>query len=105
MEATMFEVTLLIPVVDNAGVAFDAAHDHAFEAFVLGVFGGFSWRGTVAGGWMGGDQIYRDVTREFVLAVASIAQGADVAKVAAFAKTHYRQEAMYVRYLGQAEIL
>ncbi len=39
------------------------------------------------------------------MALSSIAQGHLVGEVAAFAKVHYAQEAIYVSYLGLNEIL
>lgn len=101
----MFEVVILIPVADNNGVAFTEAHDAEFEQFVVGLFGGYSWRGERPGGWIDGGKIYRDVSREFVIAVRRLAEGFRVHRVAIKAKCHYRQLAIYVSYLGQAEII
>jgi hypothetical protein len=102
----MFEVMIQIPVVDNNGEVFTADHHAAFEAFVLAAFGGFSWGATVEGAWRNNAGVdFRDTTRTLVVAVSGIAAGAKVAEVAAFAKTHYRQEAIYIRYLGLAEII
>ena len=39
------------------------------------------------------------------VAVRSIADGHLVGEVVEFAKSHYRQEAIYIRYLGVAEII
>lgn len=98
----MFEVEMLIPVADNDGNLFDRAHDEKFEAHVLASFGGFQWRGTVKGGWLDSDKIYVELTREFVIAVVSIGEGAKVRDIALFAN---RQEAIYLRFLGVTEII
>lgn len=102
----MFELEILIPVADNDGRAFGAEDHAAFEAFVIDRFGGISLKETRAvGAWVDAGTIYRDETRVYVLAVKSITQGHLVAEVVAFAKTHYRQLAIYIRFLGFAEII
>ncbi len=100
----MIEVLVLIPKADNDGNVFSAAHDLAFEKFVLSQAGGLSWRGTVSGVWADKGIVYRDTTRTLVVAIVSIVDGGKIGAIADFAKTHYRQEAIYLAYLGLAEI-
>lgn len=101
------EFTVLIPVVSNEGEAFSPEHDSVFEAFLLDRFGGFSRQpGLVAGAWIGeGGFAYRDASRAYVVALSSILEAGKLAEVVAFAKSHYRQEAIYLRYLGLSEVL
>ena len=101
----MFELTFLVPLADNDGITFTPAHHDQFEATVVEVFGGFTRLGLVVGGWSDGKVIYHDTTMAYVVALKSITDGARVANIVAFAKAHFRQEAIYVRYLGLAEIL
>jgi hypothetical protein len=102
----MFEVQLLIPFTDNQGVTFDAPAHAAFEQFVMDRFGGISrWPGEVTGSWQDQRQVYRDATRCYVVAVRTIRHGNLIGEVVDFAKAHYEQEAIYIRYLGLSEIL
>jgi hypothetical protein len=103
----LIEFTVLIPVVSNAGQAFSPEHDSVFEAFLLDRFGGFSrMPGLVAGAWIGeGGFTYRDATRAYVVAAASILDAVKLRDVIDFAKLHYAQEAVFLRYLGLAEVL
>lgn len=50
-------------------------------------------------------KVYHDTTHAYVVGLRSITQGALLGEVVAFAKIHYRQEAIFIRYLGVAEIL
>jgi hypothetical protein len=103
----MFEVQMLIPVAANDGTTFSAAHHTVFEAEILTAFGGYTLllAGAV-GGWRNTDGVtYADATRLYVIAVGSIVDGAKVGTLAAFAKAHYAQEAIAIRYLGIFEIL
>lgn len=101
----MFEVLVLIPKADNDGAVFTPAHDLAFESFVLDRIGGLTWRGNAEGVWASDGRIYRDSMRTLILAVRSIADGGKVSEVALFAKKHYVQEAIYISFLGLAEII
>jgi hypothetical protein len=102
----MFELTLLIPCSANDGATFTPEHHAVFEAHVLSAFGGFTLvPSTVIGAWSSGETRFDDVLRVYVIALRSITDGAKVADLAAFAKAHYAQEAVYVRYLGLSEIL
>lgn len=57
----MIEVQLLIPVADNNGVQFRAAHHALFDQELLNGFGGSSLLpGTVIGQWTAGGVVYRD---------------------------------------------
>lgn len=102
----MFELHILIPTTDNAGNAF-AAEDHAaFEGFVIDRFGGITlYPSHAVGAWIDAGTMYRDSTRIYGIAVKSIVDGAKIAEVVAFAKAHYGQLAIFIRYLGIAEIL
>lgn len=103
----MIEFQVLIPVLSNAGEAFSPEHDAVFEAYLLDRFGGFSRApGLVAGAWIGeGGFAYRDASRVYVVALSSVIEAGRLREVVDFAKTHYSQEAIYLRYLGLSEIL
>lgn len=103
----MIIVTILIPLADNAAAVFAPEHHRAFEVALAETFGGFTrLPGTHHGAWIDGGTLYSDATRAYQVAVAGLLQRAgDLARVIELARTHYRQEAIYVSYLGQAEIL
>lgn len=102
----MVEVTILIPVADNSGSTFDSQHHIAFERFVLDRFGGLSRSAhTVDGLWDDQGRTYRDTLLVYTVAVQSILDGGKLREVVDFAKEHYRQEAIYLRYLGMSEII
>lgn len=103
----MIEFEVLIPVASNAGVEFSAEHDSVFEAALLSHFGGFSRKaGLVQGSWVGADGThFTDATRVYVIALSSVLEAGKLRDVIDFAKAHYEQEAIYLRYLGLSEIL
>jgi hypothetical protein len=106
MEDIMFLITISIPTTSNEGETFTPEHHKGFEAIVVNQFGGLTRRGeTVSGMWRDGDRTYCDVNIEYLIAVGSITDGAKLKMVVEFAKRHYRQEAIFISYLGVAEIL
>lgn len=102
----MIIVEILIPLTSNEGAAFTADHHAAFEAALIATFGGFSLLpGTVKGGWSDAGVVYTDETRVYAVAIASIVEGGKVRDAAELAKAHYSQLAIFVRYLGLAEVI
>lgn len=102
----MVEVTILIPVADNDGDHFTPNHHAAFESFILERFGGLSREAqTIEGVWEDQGRTYRDTNLVYRIAIKSITEGGLLKEVADFAKQHYRQEAIFLRYLGVAEIV
>src|SRR5262245_15249455 len=102
----MIEVHILIPVADNAGKTFTPQDDATFEAELLKLFTGFSLLpGAVAGQWVDAGQVHADQSRVYAVALSSLTEGGKVGDPVAFAKAHYRQLAVYIRYLGLSEVL
>lgn len=103
----MFEVQMLIPLADNDGETFTAAHHAAFEEAMVDAFGGFTrLPATAVGGWRNADGVmFADVTRVYAIAIASITDGEKLGGIVRFAKAFYLQEAIFIRYLGVIEIL
>jgi hypothetical protein len=102
----VFEVQILVPIADNDHREFESGQHELFEAVVLEKFGGVSrLPGAAEGKWIDQGRIYADQLRVYVVAMMSITQGRSLFEVVEFAKRHYRQEAIYVRDLGQSEIL
>jgi hypothetical protein len=103
----MVEVTLLIPVADNSGRPFSPHHMEAFEDLLLETFGGFTRiPGTLVGHWLDGGRKYTDILFGYMVAVDGLVKGGrGLREVVDFAKSHFRQEAIFLRYLGVAEVL
>jgi hypothetical protein len=102
----MIEVEVFIPQFGNDGRTFDAAEIAAFEARAIALFGGVSRLGnTVRGLWAEDGVIFTDESVAYVVAIKSLTDGGKVAELVEFAKAHFSQLAIYVRYLGQAEII
>ena len=102
----MIEFSVLIPVESNAGEAFPPAHDTVFEAFLLERFGAFTRApGLYTGVWTSKGLVFRDSTRAYIVAVASVIDAGKFADVVVFAKANYEQEAIYLRFLGLSEVL
>ena len=73
----MFEVVILIPVLDNDKDLFPASVHEAFEAAALEFFGGFTRLPVeVVGAWLNDSGFpHRDATRVYIVAVGSLANG------------------------------
>jgi hypothetical protein len=57
------------------------------------------------GAWVEAGKTYHDATRIYGVALRSLVQGAQIGEVVEYAKRHYGQLAIYVRYLGLSEVL
>lgn len=103
----MIEVQILIPMTDNQGQAFDRNHDDVFIDFLTNEFGGCSQLpGSIMGSWKNAGVTYHDQNRIFMVVISGmLAQATQLRSAVDFAKSHYEQLAIYVRYLGQGEIL
>lgn len=104
----MFVISILIPKTDNTGRVFSAEEVAAFEADLVDLFGGFTRNDNpLKGGWFSADEnkVVIDETNRYLLALSSITDGAKVAQLATIAKARFEQDAVWVEYLGLAEIL
>ncbi|MCI0703077.1 MAG: hypothetical protein L0241_18520 [Planctomycetia bacterium] len=104
----MSELQLLIPIADNAGVAFDRLFDEQYELALANLFGGYTNPTVpVGGGWRDSDgTLYRDQNRSYIVFVSGIVQmSPQIIAAVQYAKWLYNQLAITVRYLDHAEIL
>jgi hypothetical protein len=103
----VIEVQLFIPIADNSGNPFSDTQHGQFERELLNLFGASSLMpGTVMGQWTSAVTVYRDELRVYLVSVPGILAAANELRAAvAFAKSHYSQLNLYVRYLGVSEIL
>lgn len=101
----MIEVSIYIPVADNDGHTFPADHHRRFDEFILDRFGGLTKAvSQVEGVWRDDAKVYEDRIIVYLVALGTILEGDKLREVLAYAKQHYRQEAIFLRYLGIAEI-
>lgn len=101
----MIEVTILIPLADNEGQEFSASHHEKFEALLARTFGGVTrLPGQARGVWLEGAKRYDDQLIVYLVALESITDGGKLGRIIDRAKRHYRQEAIFLRFLGLAEI-
>lgn len=104
----MIEVTLLIPVADNSGQPFTPYEVGVFEAYLEEMYRSFTrLPGNVTGKWVGDDgTVYVDILFAYVIGVDGLVEGgARLRRLVEFTKSHFRQEAIFLRYLGVFEIL
>ena len=103
----MVTVQFYLPTFDNTGVSFDHDHDNEFLETLVAVFNGATTLpGLTQGRWLFNGKVYSDECRILSVSVEGIlAQSADILATVEFAKSHYRQEKIFVQYLGIAEIL
>lgn len=85
----MLEVPILIPLQDNQGETFTAAHHGQFETVILEAFGGFTLLpGTFTGAWMDDETTYSDELRAYLVALVSIRQGGQLGELVDMARAH-----------------
>ncbi|MBW1878821.1 MAG: hypothetical protein JRI25_20465 [Deltaproteobacteria bacterium] len=102
----MLGIELFIPLADNDGRRFGDDHHAAFEAGLAAIFGGCSrLPGAVIGAWEHEGRTYHDDSVVYLVALPSLLDGGKVRQAVEVAKRHYRQEAIFIRYLGQVEII
>jgi len=101
----MIEITIIIPKADNDGDTFTDNHHAIFEAALIKSFGGLTELSTVKGAWMDQGRLYRDESKTYLVALSSIVEAGKLGALVEFAKVHYRQEMIYLRYFNVAEIL
>lgn len=103
----MLEVKILIPLRGNDGTEFSDRDHLQFELQLSQLFGGWTREALpVKGGWVDGGTHYQDESYVYIVFLASLTKGDDVLAAVEFAKVHYAQIAITIRYLGGiAEIL
>jgi hypothetical protein len=104
----VIKIEVLIPLTDNLGASFSQEHFRTFESLLLSLFGGYSLLpGHVVGGWRDEvtGSVYHDQLVTYVVALPSITKADVLSEVGAFAKSHFQQQAIFISYLGVAEIL
>lgn len=103
----MVKVQIYVPTTGNDGIEFGDAHHESFEKLVVSLLGGITLLpGTTKGRWMDGAIEYLDRCLVYEVAVSGIVKESPaILRIIEFAKKHYGQLAIFVTYLGIAEIL
>jgi hypothetical protein len=104
----MVEVQFFIPLADNERVDFDAKHHKQFEKRLTHYFpsGWTLLPSEAVGQWKEKGIVYPDRHRISMVAVEGLLVSAGtILRLVQFAAKHYRQKAIYVRYLGASEII
>lgn len=101
----MFEAFILIPVVDNEGVAFGRADYDAFEVELAEFSGGFTLRGQVTGGWVDAGRLYREPMFEYEIGLDSLRKVEGLIHLAEGAASRFRQLAIFIKVAGVLEVI
>jgi hypothetical protein len=99
----VIETVLFVPLTDNEGGRFGRRDWDALEGRLV-AFGGFSRTANVQGRWYDSGRIYADTSRQYVVALASWWQLPIWLEIVDWARVIFRQEALYVKVAGIAEI-
>ena len=94
MATTSVKVTLLIPLNDNDGEAFDLATWSWWNDELTSLVSGFTDLGVVTGWWRG----YSDQNRVIIIIVRSMREVNAIRDLLRRARHRFRQEAMYLEY-------
>jgi hypothetical protein len=100
----VIETVVLIPEAGNTGDAHSPRLWRRLEDRLLARFGGFSMAGNVRGAWRSQERHYTDVSRQYVVALASWWQLPEWLQLVDWARTTFRQEALYVKVAGIPEV-
>lgn len=98
----MFEVEFLVPIVDVPEESYER-----FQKYLCKKFGGYSKKsGIVSGGWLDDDgNLHKDSSKIYAVAVDGFGDSDKIHPAVKFIKQEFDQEAVYIRYLDQVEIL
>jgi hypothetical protein len=90
-------VDVLVPLLDNEGVAFPESAFDAFERVLLNLAGGYTCRGTVEGAWRAPDgTVMRDVSRSYVVTLDARDAAQQIERIDRFIRAYFRQHAAFL---------
>ena len=95
----------LVPVRDNDGRLFRQEAWDALEDHLLATFGGFSMTPSIHGAWRAGDRVFRDVSRQYTVAISGWGQMPVWLHMIEGVRVAFGQQALYVEVAGIPEIL
>jgi hypothetical protein len=94
----------LVPVRDNDGRLFRRAAWDALEDRLETTFGGFSQAPGIRGRWRVGNRVYRDTSRQYVVAIEAWGQLPAWLDLVEWVRVAFGQEAIYIEVAGIPEI-
>jgi hypothetical protein len=100
----VIEAVVLIPEAGNTGDTYSPRLWRRLEDRLIARFGGFSVAGNVCGAWRSQERLYTDVSRQYVVALASWWHLPAWPQLVDWARTTFRQEALYVKVAGIPEV-
>ncbi|MFN0144423.1 MAG: hypothetical protein ACKVP6_13425 [Mycobacterium sp.] len=101
----MIKTLFLVPERDNEDRPYDRGLWRELERRLLDHTVGLTSRADVRGIWRSGDREYRDVSREFSVALESWRQLPALLDLLDWLRVQFRQEAIYLEVAGIPEIL
>lgn len=91
----MIQIITLIPINYNDGRKIPIQEYRDFEDKLLEIAGGFSIDGITAGSWMDNNELYRDKSRKYIIAVEKQSQVKQIKQVIIQTGKKLGQLAMY----------
>lgn len=100
----MIKTQVLVPTRDNDGRAFGRSAWRELERRLL-AFGGYSRESGVFGGWTDASgRLYNDTSRQYTVALESWLDLAAWLAVVQWARTAFRQDALFIEVAGIPEV-
>ena len=102
----MIEVTILIPQTDPEGKRWPGGTLQTWRGWLATRHGGFTLGQSSVGGWMNAqDKVMLEENQEYIVAVSNLPALSGLLSTIRWARGHFNQEAIYIRYLGRAELI
>lgn len=100
----MIKIITLIPKFDNDGNKIPKEVFRWFEDKILEIAGGFSEGPTISGGWQDKGEIYRDYSKEYIIAAQTTKQVKEIKQLVIEVGRITKQKTMYFETIPQAKI-
>ena len=102
----MIEVTILIPQTDPEGKRWSGGTLKTWREWLAVRHGGFTLGQSSVGGWMNAQgRVMLEENQEYTVAISGLKTLPGLLSTIRLAKGHFNQEAIYIRYLGRAELI
>ena len=100
----MIKTMFLVPARDNDGRPFASSSWRSLNGLLVATFGGYTVTAGVRGAWQFESRIYHDISRQYVVVLASWNQFGAWLEVIGWVRDEFHQEAIYIEVNGQPEI-
>lgn len=101
----MIEFTILVPKCDNEGNPLKSGLYTQLENELNSCFNGFTKLPSVMGSWVNNSTVYKEVMIPYIIAVDSVFDSFGIKQTAKYVKKLFKQEEIYVKYLGLSEVV